>query len=438
MDYKQIVPSIFLKNGEAVEWPDKDERITDDPVQLALNYANYGADSIIVFDLSEDSHSHAINIGVIRNICRTVDIPVIGSGNVGRLEDIKRMIYAGCYKACLNFTRRIDTALTEDAGRRFGREHIAIAVDNVGQLEAGTIQIKNYVSEIILIGSFDLESCTEWVTKNCTRNVNPINMGLIPVFSKKTFHDAAAVLRSYEITGISGGELNYNYREFMNFKRQCKGLGVSVNSFESKLSWSDFKLNSDGMIPVVVQDYKNNDVLMLAYMNEKAYNATIQSGIMTYWSRSRNELWVKGDTSGHYQYVKSLTADCDNDTILAKVYQVGAACHTGSRSCFFNEMVSKEFDKSNPMEVFNNVYRKICESSEAPGSDSYTNYMFDKGIDKLLKKLGEECTEIIVAAKNPDPEEIKYSMADWLYNAMILMSEKGVTWEDVSKEIAHR
>ena len=119
MDFKQIVPSIFLKNGEAVEWPDKDERITDDPVQLALNYANYGADSIIVFDLSEDSHSHAINIGVIRNICRTVDIPVIGSGNVGRLEDIKRMIYAGCYKACLNFTRRIDTALTEDAGRRF-------------------------------------------------------------------------------------------------------------------------------------------------------------------------------------------------------------------------------------------------------------------------------------------------------------------------------
>ena len=224
----------------------------------------------------------------------------------------------------------------------------------------------------------------------------------------------------------------------MNFKRQCKGLGVSVNSFESKLSWSDFKLNSDGMVPVIVQDYKNNEVLMLAYMNEMAYNATIQSGIMTYWSRSRNELWVKGDTSGHYQYVKSLTADCDNDTILAKVYQVGVACHTGARSCFFNEMVSKEFDRSNPMEVFNTVYRKICESSEAPGSDSYTNYMFDKGIDKLLKKLGEECTEIIVAAKNPDPEEIKYSMADWLYNAMILMSEKGVTWEDVSKEIAHR
>ena len=298
--------------------------------------------------------------------------------------------------------------------------------------------IKNYVSEIILIGDFDLEHCTDWVTQNCTRNANPINMGLVPVFKKKSFHDAAAVLRSYDVTGISGGELNYNYREFMNFKRQCKGLGISVNSFESKLKWSDFKLNSDGMIPVIVQDYKNNEVLMLAYMNEQAYEATVQSGLMTYWSRSRDELWIKGASSGNYQYVKSLTADCDSDTILAKVYQVGAACHTGSRSCFFNEMVSKDYQRSSAFEVFEQVYNKISMSRESKGNVSYTNYMFDKGIDKLLKKLGEECTEIIVAAKNPDPEEIKYSMADWLYNAMILMNEKGVTWDDVSKEIAHR
>ena len=109
---------------------------------------------------------------------------------------------------------------------------------------------------------------------------------------------------------------------------------MEQNQLKSKMSWSDFKLNSDGMVPVIVQDYKTDEVLMLAYMNEKAYLTTLKQGKMTYWSRSRNELWTKGLTSGHVQYVKSLTIDCDNDTILAKVEQVGAACHTGNRTCF--------------------------------------------------------------------------------------------------------
>ena len=112
-----------------------------------------------------------------------------------------------------------------------------------------------------------------------------------------------------------------------------------MENLKSKLSWSDFKLNSDGMVPVIVQDYKTDQVLMLAYMNEEAYNTTLRTGKMTYWSRSRDELWTKGLTSGHLQYVKSLTLDCDNDTILARVSQVGAACHTGNRTCFFRPLI---------------------------------------------------------------------------------------------------
>ena len=121
---------------------------------------------------------------------------------------------------------------------------------------------------------------------------------------------------------------------------------MEQNQLKSKMSWSDFKLNSDGMVPVIVQDYKTDEVLMLAYMNEKAYLTTLKLGKMTYWSRSRNELWTKGLTSGHVQYVKSLTIDCDNDTILAKVEQVGAACHTGNRTCFFTPLLKSLFEKS--------------------------------------------------------------------------------------------
>ena len=195
-------------------------------------------------------------------------------------------------------------------------------------------------------------------------------------------------------------------------------------NLKSSIAWSDFKLNSDGMVPVIVQDYRTDEVLMLAYMNELAFKTTLKLGKMTYWRRSRNELWTKGLTSGHVQYVKSLTIDCDNDTILAKVEQIGAACHTGNRTCFFKPLLKKEYDDTNPLHVFQNVYDVITDRKEHPKEGSYTNYLFDKGIDKILKKVGEECTEIVIAAKNPDKEEIKYEISDFLYHMMVLMVEK--------------
>lgn len=211
-----------------------------------------------------------------------------------------------------------------------------------------------------------------------------------------------------------------------------------MNTLESSFAWEDLKPGRDGLLPVIVQDYRTSEVLMLAYMNEEAYKQTLQSGKMTYWSRSRNELWTKGMTSGHFQYVKSLSVDCDNDTILAKVSQVGAACHTGNRTCFYREMVKKDYEDRNPLKVFEQVYEVILDRRLHPKEGSYTNYLFDKGIDKILKKVGEEATELVIAAKNPDPEEIKYELSDFLYHAMVLMAERGVTWEDVTRELANR
>ena len=208
--------------------------------------------------------------------------------------------------------------------------------------------------------------------------------------------------------------------------------------FESSIAWSDFKLNSDGLIPVVVQDDRTDEVLMVAYMNEEAFNHTIKSGKMTYFSRSRQEQWVKGLTSGHFQYVRSLTLDCDNDTILARVEQIGAACHTGSRTCFFRPLIDKGGKSANPLRVFQDVYDVIMDRKANPKEGSYTNYLFEKGIDKILKKVGEECTEIVIAAKNPDKDEIRYEIADYLYHLMVLMAEKGVSWEDVTSELARR
>ena len=177
---------------------------------------------------------------------------------------------------------------------------------------------------------------------------------------------------------------------------------------------------------------------MLAYMNKEAYETTVREGIMTYYSRSRKCLWKKGETSGHYQFVRSLYSDCDNDTILARVVQIGAACHTGARSCFFNEILKKETDNTNPYTVLEDVMAVILDRREHPKEGSYTNYLFDKGIDKILKKIGEEATEIVIAAKNPEPEESKYEIADILYHIMVLMALKGLTWDDVMEELANR
>lgn len=203
---------------------------------------------------------------------------------------------------------------------------------------------------------------------------------------------------------------------------------------EEKINWDE-----KGLVPVVVQDSATKDVLMVAYMNEEAFQETIRTSRMTYYSRSRNSLWVKGETSGHYQYVKSLMADCDYDTILAKVSQVGAACHTGNHSCFFHPIIEKEGgEENNPLRVFESVMEVIRDRKVNPKEGSYTNYLFDKGTDKILKKLGEESTEIVIAAKNSNPNEVKYEIADFLYHMMVLMVEKGVTWEEITTELANR
>ena len=237
---------------------------------------------------------------------------------------------------------------------------------------------------------------------------------------------------------MTGPAINENAKEINDIKDLCAGNGVKVRTFEPAIAWAELTKNSDGLVPVVVQDYKTREVLMVAYMNEEAYLHTLKSGRMTYYSRSRKEQWIKGETSGHFQYVKELTADCDKDTILAKVSQVGAACHTGSYSCFFNEIMKKEYDESNPLMVFESVLNVIKDRKVHPKEGSYTNYLFDKGIDKILKKLGEEATEIVIAAKNPNANEIKYEISDFLYHMMVLMVEKGVTWEEITEELDKR
>ena len=425
--YKKFIPCIYLYKGNAVKGFDDNTIIDTNPKALAKFYSDNNADELIIYDLSDGDTEHEEALDMIKSICMETEIAIIGAGNVHRMEDIKKLLYAGCKKAVLNYSKPENIEITEEVSKKFGKDKIVACIFDVKEITENEALIEEYVEELILVKE-------RFIKEAVAVSRFPMIVSVPEVSLDKIME----MLSNKNICGISGYAINANAKELSAIKHLCQTNGIPVNTFESKIPWEEFKLNSDGHVPVVVQDYKTDEVLMVAYMNEEAYQTTLKTGRMTYYSRSRDELWVKGETSGHYQYVKSMMADCDKDTILAKVSQIGAACHTGAHSCFFNEIMSREYTESNPLRVFEQVFGVILDRKVHPKEGSYTNYLFDKGIDKILKKLGEEATEIVIAAKNPNANEIKYEIADFLYHMMVLMAEKGVTWEEITEELAKR
>lgn len=427
MSYKRLTPCIFIKGGKAVRWFGDDGISSDDPVGLAKYYSDKGADELIIFDLSNSDEEHDESIDMMKKINRVICIPMIAGGNIKRQEDVKKILYAGAKRAILNFSKAVCIELIEEVSKRFGKERIAVSLNDFDALFKQKNQIEKYSTEIVFMHRLDLNSVENITELPC--------VVLTDTMEKK---EIFKILQSDGVKGVSGKFVSQEDFDFNTFKDDCAKEGIHMTTFESMMEFSELKLNSEGLLPVIVQDYKTNEVLMLAYMDEDAFDHTIKSGRMTYYSRSRQEQWMKGETSGHYQYVKSLTIDCDKDTLLAKVDQVGVACHTGNRTCFFQPIAGTDYSAMNPLQVFETVYATIADRQQNPKEGSYTNYLFDKGIDKILKKVGEECTELIIAAKNPNPEEIKYEMSDFLYHAMVLMVERGITWEDIVEELADR
>lgn len=198
---------------------------------------------------------------------------------------------------------------------------------------------------------------------------------------------------------------------------------------------NEVKFDDKGLVVAVAQDYKTNEVLMVAYMNKESLEITLKEKRTCYFSRSRQCLWRKGDTSGHVQYLKGLYFDCDADAILMKVDQVGNACHTGAYSCFFNKAYEEDVTDQ---AILNRVYNQIINRKENPKEGSYTNYLFDKGLDKILKKVGEETSEVIIGAKNKNKDELVYEMCDLIYHSLVLMVNEGVTIDDLKAELTKR
>ena len=197
----------------------------------------------------------------------------------------------------------------------------------------------------------------------------------------------------------------------------------------------ELKFNADGLIPAVIQDYYSKKVLMLAYMNRESLDISIAEGRTCFFSRSRGELWRKGETSGNVQYIVNIKADCDGDALLIEAICDGPACHTGEVSCFYNDVFQSDAAQDFSLDA---LYALIAGRKTERKEGSYTTYLFEKGIDKILKKVGEECTEVIIAGKSGNDEETVFEIADLTYHILVLMAQQGIKPKDVFTQLASR
>ncbi len=402
----------------------------EDKLNLAKNFKELGVDELIY----TGEGSYETYVDEIKFITDNIDLPLNVCIKATKFDDVKYTLYAGASRVAIydpiGKNSLLDLELVNESSLRFGKEKIFI---NIGFTEEGNLEIsdskeyKIFGAGGVFIDGYKAANHEE--LKTFIKEVDlPIGVNISNISKEDTKNILNLGVDTFIVDSIST----------KTYIDELKNLIQDGQSSCSYMSFSEFKLNQDGLIPVIVQDYKTDEVLMMAYMNEEAYNKTLETGTMTYFSRSRSSLWVKGETSGHFQYVQKLSIDCDKDTLLAKVKQIGVACHTGNPTCFFTDILKKDYDDTNPLKVFQEEYDIILDRKNNPKEGSYTNYLFDKGVDKILKKVGEEATEIVIAAKNPDNEELKYELADFLYHAMVLMVEQGVTWDEVVEAIAKR
>ena len=424
---KKITVQLFIDNGIIYKDAEKTQAIAEELTEVIRHFGDLNADAILVRIAAVGDEGKDASIASLREITKLSEIPVYATFPIEREEDVKKLLYADAKLVVLNLSKQSNWDMLEDVSKRFGKEKIAVTFDDFSNLGVYRKAAENYASICFIFDGVKPDFVSAQISL-------PLFVELPNVTLEKLLDSIAMP----EICGVFGNVVNENVEQINSIKSLLMEKGIEVAAFSASIDWDKLRKTPDGLIPVIAQDYKTGAVLMLAYMNKEAYYTTIKTGKMNYYSRSRKAQWEKGEESGHFQYVKALYADCDYDTLLAKVSQVGVACHTGNPTCFFNEIASKEYTEKNPLKVFEQVYGVILDRKANPKEGSYTNYLFDKGIDKILKKVGEEASEIIIASKNPDAGEIKYEISDFLYHMMVLMVERGVTWEEICAELAAR
>lgn len=282
MRTRKFIASIYLYQEKAVKSLSDNTVIAENPVELAREYCEKNADEILVYDLSNGDAEHDAALDVMKAICAASPVDVYGAGNVHRMEDIKKILYTGCKKAVLNFSKKGNREIIKEVSQKFGREKILAAVNDLETLTENKELLEEFASGLLFMNPHMVREAGE-ITE----------LPAIVETEQLALNKLLEIFGLYNVTGITGNAINDNKEEILQLKDLCKENGIAIEELHSDFIWDDFKKNSDGMVPVVVQDYKTLEVLMVAYMNEEAYKNTLKTGKMTYYSRSRKELWLR-------------------------------------------------------------------------------------------------------------------------------------------------
>lgn len=492
MRAKRVIPCLDVAGGRVVKGVHfADLRDAGDPVELALRYDQAGADELVFLDISASQEGRATRLDWVRAVAEKMTIPFTVGGGISSLEGIAEVLEAGADKVSLNTAAVATPSLVREAAERFGSHRIVVAMDarrapgsgqegeaprwevvtHGGRRSAG-LDVVVWARTVealgageILLTSMDADGTQAGYDLELTRAVaRAVRIPVIASGGAGSLEHLRAVLQEGEADAVLAASIfhdgRYTVAEAKAFLAQA---GLPVRSPGGAIDGDRLRFGPDGLIPAVVQSAGDDrSVLMLAYMNREALRRTLATGTTWFWSRSRKALWAKGATSGNRQRVVEVVADCDGDALLVRVEQTGeGACHEGTWSCFHNPLTpggaggsGERAEVAGPAEpgrlepegappqegrvTFRRLLELVQARREHPRPGSYTRYLFDEGLDKILKKVGEETTEVVVAAKNGDPGALVGEIGDLLYHLAVLMAERGVQLDQVEAELTRR
>lgn len=423
---KRLMATMYLKNGVAIKGKDDDTPLGR-AEELARIYNDSGIDKLMLWDLSETKEEHDNTLKVIKEINRVLEISAYAYGWTSTIRDIREYLFAGCRRAILSSSDPAFATILEECKKRFRSDRLSLALDDVDILFKRREEIEESFHDIYVFKEEILDSV--------------VNMTEIPFYAMVESEEIdayAEVLKIPTSLGVGGPLLNNIHTDIMTLKHRLYEMGLLVIINDSIMEWSAFKLDSEGLIAVVAQDYSSKEVLNYGYMNEEAFQMTMSKGKMHYFNKETGTVVMHGQSSEQFQYVKSLSVDCHKQAILAKVSQIGVACHTGNYSCFYTEIMKKEYMEKNTFKVLENIYNIIMNRKNHPREGSFTNFILDKGLNEIARKMQAETTELILSAKDNDIEALRTELSDLIYFMMILMSEYEITWDDITNELAQR
>lgn len=440
---KRIIPCLDIKNGKVVKGQQFENVVTiADPLEIAKYYSDTGADELIFYDIMASTEDRGPFLNLVSQIAKTINIPFTVGGGVKSIDDFDALLKSGADKVSINTQAFTNPNLIKEASLKYGAQCVVLSVDikkvdddyvvftHGGRTNTGRKAL-DWILEGVKLGAGEL--CINSIDADGSKKgfdlplLKSIESEVtVPIIASGGAGDKMDFVKLFKETSISAGLAASIFHSkkvsIPEVKFELKREGIPVRSYFAPLFEAE-------LIPAIVQSAQTGVVLMLAYVNEEALEKAITTGYTHFYSRSRQSLWFKGETSGNKQALVDLRYDCDNDTLLMMVNEEGPACHTGSYSCFNQVPENKN--------VFSKLMTVIEDRKANPVEGSYTNYLFEKGIDKILKKVGEESAEVIIGAKN-SKEELLYEMADLFYHSLVLLANQNIDIKELEAELKKR